>query len=110
LARDLLNESGSVFLQIGDENLHHIREIIDEIFGVNNFCGVIAYRTTTGKAAAFLDSTFDFLLWYCKDLNKVKFHQSFISRAPQDDENLRWLELASGDRRRMKEQEIIFQN
>ena len=48
LAKELLNESGSVFVQISDENIHHIKEILDEVFGAKNFCGIIAFQKTRG--------------------------------------------------------------
>ena len=99
-ARDLLADSGSIFVQISDENLHRVRQTLDEVFGPENFCSVIGFMTTTGKAAGLLDSTFDFLLWYAKDRDHAVFHQTYVSRGPDDDQNLRWVELASGVRRR----------
>jgi adenine-specific DNA-methyltransferase len=92
LARELLSPSGSAFVQIGDENVHHVREVMDGIFGSENFCGFIAFRTTTGKAGARLDSTFDFLLWYAKQIELTRFRHPYVSRGPEDDENLRWIE------------------
>jgi adenine-specific DNA-methyltransferase len=108
VARELLTPSGSVFVQIGDENVHHVRELMDETFGPENFCAVIAFRTTTGKAGALVDSTFDFLLWYAKDTQVVYFNKVFVPRRPKDDQNLRWVELADGERRRMTEEEVAF--
>ncbi len=81
VARELLHPSGSVFVQISDENLHHVRELMDEVFGAENFCVVIAYRTTTGKGSANLDSTFDFVLWYAKDKNLLRYHPSLRAGA-----------------------------
>ena len=75
VARDLLTESGSVFVQIGDENVHRVRAVMDEVFGEANFCSLIAFETTTGQTSAFLAQNNDFLLWYAKDLEKTKFHQ-----------------------------------
>ncbi|MFS4438704.1 site-specific DNA-methyltransferase [Paracoccaceae bacterium GXU_MW_L88] len=72
LARELLTESGSVFVQISDENLHLVRDILDEIFGKANFCGLISYRTTGGQSAALLSGSVDFLLWYGRDKKKVR--------------------------------------
>jgi adenine-specific DNA-methyltransferase len=106
LARELLASRGSIFLQISDENLHHVREVLDEVFGPENFCSLIAFRTTTGKASAYLDSTSDFLLWYAKDKPLAKFKPPFIARSPQEDENLRWIELPTGERRRMSNDEV----
>ncbi len=76
LARDLLHPSGSVFVQISDENLHHVREIMDEVFGAENFCGLIAFRTTGGQSTSLLSTSTDFLVWYAKDKKQAKstFH------------------------------------
>ena len=75
VARDLLTESGSVFVQIGDENVHRVRALMDEVFGEENSCSLIAFETTTGQTSAFMAQNNDFLLWYAKDLGKTKFHQ-----------------------------------
>ena len=75
VARDLLTESGSVFVQIGDENVHKVRALMDEVFGEANCCSLIAFETTTGQTSAFMAQNNDFLLWYAKDLGKTKFHQ-----------------------------------
>jgi adenine-specific DNA-methyltransferase len=76
LARELLSDSGSVFVQISDENLHHVREILDEMFGAENLCGLISYRTTGGQSSALLSGSVDYLVWYAKDkaLAKGKYH------------------------------------
>jgi adenine-specific DNA-methyltransferase len=72
LARDLLHPSGSVFVQISDENLHHVRELMDEIFGEHNFCGLISFRTTGGQSAALLSTSTDFLLWYAREKDRAR--------------------------------------
>ena len=64
VARELLTESGSIFVQIGDENVHLVRAVMDEVFGSKNFVAEIAYRTTTGRGSVALDRVFDLLLWY----------------------------------------------
>jgi len=76
LCRELLHPSGSVFVQISDENLHHVREVMDEVLGTENFCGLIAFRTTGGQSTSLLSTSTDFLLWYAKDkdLARSKFH------------------------------------
>ena len=68
VARDLLTDSGSVFVQIGDENVHRVRALMDEIFGENNFCAIISFSKTTGLGAKLLPSRYDFLVWFAKDL------------------------------------------
>ena len=84
LARELLHESGSVFVQISDENVHHVREICDEVFGVKNFCGLIAFKTTGGQAAKLLSTVCDYLVWYCKDIPRVKNRKLFQDRVGPD--------------------------
>ena len=66
VARDLLTESGSVFVQIGDENVHRVRAVMDEVFGEDNFVSQIAYQTTTGATSEFLATVDNFLLWFAK--------------------------------------------
>ncbi len=75
VARDLLSESGSIFIQISDENLHRVRALMDEVFGETNFCSLIAFETTTGQTSAYLAQNNDFLLWYGKDASRTKFRQ-----------------------------------
>ncbi len=85
LARELLTESGSVFVQISDENLHHIRELMDEIFGTQNFQSLITYRTGSGFVSKTLKTTSDFILWYAKDASEVKFRRLFQEKFSGDD-------------------------
>ncbi|HEU0167481.1 MAG TPA: DNA methyltransferase, partial [Chloroflexota bacterium] len=85
VARDLLSDSGSIFVQIGDENVHRVRALMDEVFGESNFVSQVVYRTTTGKASAALDSTRDFVLWFAKDLSRLKFRAQYFARRPSDD-------------------------
>ena len=73
LARELLTESGSIFLQISDDNLHHVREVMDDVFGASNSCGLIAFRTTGGQSSSLLSSSTDFLLWYAKSRDHARF-------------------------------------
>lgn len=73
LARELLNESGSVFVQISDENLHHVREIMDEVFGENNFLGQVVIQKTGGFTKKTLSLVEDYVVWYARDKEKVKY-------------------------------------
>ena len=75
VARDLLTESGSVFVQIGDENVHRVRALMDEVFGEENFCRLITFVKTTGQTDNLLASVSDYLVWYARDRSKVKFRQ-----------------------------------
>src|SRR5579864_3289770 len=67
VARDLLSSSGSVFVQIGDENLHLIRSVLDEIFGIDNFCSCISFAKTVGATSELLPGTLDYVLWYSRN-------------------------------------------
>ena len=80
LARELLTESGSCFVQISDENLHRVRLIMDEVFGEGNFVVAIKFSKTAGLGGKFLDETFDYLLWYAKSRDPVKFRRPYLMR------------------------------
>jgi len=80
LAKELLHESGSVFVQISDENVHHVRELVDEVFGASNFCNQIKYQTTTARTASTLSNISDYLLLYAKDKNVLKFNRLFVHK------------------------------
>ena len=80
LAKELLNESGSVFVQISDENVHRVREIMDEVFESSNFVGQIAFQKTGGLISDYLVRTIDYLIWYGKNRNKTKWNPLFEFR------------------------------
>jgi adenine-specific DNA-methyltransferase len=80
LARELLHESGSVFVQISDDNLHHTREILDEIYGAKNHVCIVNFVKRTSATADVLSQVNDYLLWYAKDREKVKYRQLFLSK------------------------------
>jgi adenine-specific DNA-methyltransferase len=109
LAKELLNETGSVFVQISDENVHFIRNVLDEVFGLANFCSEIVFRKTTGKGSQLLDTTNDYIIWYAKDRNRVKYRATFELRSIADEENLRLVQLDDGRRRRLTTGEIESQ-
>jgi adenine-specific DNA-methyltransferase len=71
VARDLLAESGSIFVQIGDENVHIARGLLDEVFGAKNSGGMVCFSTTGGQSNDLLPSVFDYILWYAKDRTQV---------------------------------------
>jgi adenine-specific DNA-methyltransferase len=85
IARDLLTESGSIFVQISDENVHHVREVLDEVFGAENFIKIIPYVTTSFQADNLLPNIFNFLIWYAKDITKVKYRQLYKSKLLGDE-------------------------
>ena len=80
VARDLLTKSGSIFVQIGDENVHRVRAVMDEIFGEENFIAQIPFAKTTGYATNFLTGICDYILWYGKNREQTKFRQPFFAK------------------------------
>ena len=106
MARELLADTGSMFVQISDENLHRVRCIMDEIFGSDQFRALIPYRTTTGKASSGLDVTCDFVIWYSKS-DQCRVNQLFTPRGPEEDENLRHIEWSDGSRASTRDVSVI---
>ncbi len=107
LAKDLLDESGSVFVQISDENVHHVRELMDEIFGNANYCSTIIFKTTAGKGSKGLDKINDFAIWYAKDSTKVKYRQLFGARDEESDNSrYSWIELRDGSSKKLNEKQL----
>lgn len=80
LARELLSETGSVFVQISDENVHHVRELMDEVLGSSNFISMIAYRTSGSLGADVVSGIYDIMVWYWKCIDKSKVNPLFINR------------------------------
>lgn len=80
LARDLLTDSGSIFVQIGDENVHRVRALMDEVFGEENFIAVITVLTTTSSSNQYIDTVSDFILWYSKSNINMKYRQLFFEK------------------------------
>lgn len=81
VARDLLAESGSVFVQIGDENVHRLRSVMDEVFGDENFISQITLTKTTSATNEFLAGVSDFILWYARDKVRLKYRQLYREKA-----------------------------
>jgi adenine-specific DNA-methyltransferase len=80
LARELLTESGSVFVQISDENLHHVREMMDETFGVDNFISNIAFAKTSGQTSELVSNVADYIVWYGKSKSHIKFRTLYSEK------------------------------
>jgi adenine-specific DNA-methyltransferase len=107
LAKDLLHESGSCFVQISDENVHHIRELMDEVFGTANFCGMILYKKTGYAETTLLSSLVDYVLWYGKDKQKTKFRALYRMKSLEtvDTRFFDSVELFDGTRRQLTSEE-----
>ncbi|MGO9177043.1 MAG: site-specific DNA-methyltransferase [Desulfobaccales bacterium] len=107
LAKELLTESGSVFVQMGDENAHLSRALLDDVFGIDNFISEIVFYKTSGKGGSYLDAVFDRLLWYAKDKASLKYFQLYMPKPSHTlEEQYTLLELSGGTVRNMTEDEI----
>jgi adenine-specific DNA-methyltransferase len=100
LAKELLHESGSVFVQISDENVHHVREVMGEIFGPDNFIAEIAFRTTSSLGGDFIGKSFDFVVWYGKNKEKTRNRKLFKPRGYEDDVGGRYSRVELPDKSR----------
>ncbi len=105
LARELLTDSGSCFVQISDENLHHVRELMDEVFEVGNFVSIITVKKTGGLMQSFLPMVADYIIWYGKDKNKLKWNQLYSEKIAGKDSDYQHVELPDGTRRRLNRDE-----
>ena len=100
LARELLHPSGSIFVQMSDTNLHHVREVMDEVFGAECFVSQISFQTTSGSQTRTLATLGDFLLWYARDPERLKVRKLFEEQPVVLGEgNARWVLLPDGSYR-----------
>jgi adenine-specific DNA-methyltransferase len=105
-AKDLLTDSGSIFVQIGDENVHLVRAMMDEVFGSENCCAQIAFQKTGGFSPSLLSSVYDYLLRYARDRTTVKFRKLFRDRPiSMLAGGYPWVE-EDGSRRRLRSDEL----
>ncbi len=107
VARDLLHESGSVFVQIGDENVHRVRAVMDEIYGESNFISSISIQKTTAQASALLANVSDHLIVYARDRERTKFRQLYTekSRGGRGSGEYVWIRMPDGSERTMSRDE-----
>ena len=103
VARDLLTDSGSIFVQIGDENVHRVRAVMEEVFGETNFVSQIAFQTTTGRANATLAAASNYLLWFAKNADTLKFRSPLLpkSSGASTEQVYRLIRKPDGDWRRL---------
>ena len=110
LGKSLLAEVGSCFVQIGDRNVHRVRELLDEVFGADNFVSEIILQKTTGQDEGFLDNTCDFVLWYAKNHGMLKYRQLFIEKSlggkGANLSQFRYVDLSDETRRTLSDEEI----
>ncbi len=107
ISRELLTESGSCFVQINGENQHLIRIVMDEVFGSQNFISFIPFRKKTMPLGSkYIEEMHDYLVWYGKDKEQLKYHQLYQKQDVQGDIHWGWLESSDGKRRKMTSEEI----
>lgn len=107
VARDLLTETGSLFVQISVENVHLVRALLDEVFGSENSVELIAYRTKNmSLGGTLLEGICDYLIWYAKDKSKVKYRRLFQRTETDGDSHWNRVILPDGSKRTMTREEI----
>jgi adenine-specific DNA-methyltransferase len=107
VARELLTETGSIYLQIGDENVHVVRCILDEVFGSENFCCEIIFKKSSTRTSELLTTTSDYIIWFAKDRARVKFRKLYWNKALDDDLAAEYTQVINdvGERRPLSNQE-----
>ena len=103
LMRELLSPSGSIFVQIGDEHVHRVRAVLDEVFGEASFVSQITFKKTGGQSASAVANVTDFILWYARDRSKLKYRPLYSRKVPGEEgaTNYEWVEVSHGVRRPM---------
>ena len=111
VARELLTESGSVFVQIGDENVHLVRCVLDEVFGAENWVSTITVQKTGGLGTSSLRNVADYILWYSRDIEQFKYRQLYRSKQIGEGHGsgarYDMLELSNGLQRRLTREEQL---
>lgn len=105
LTHELLHESGSVFVQISDENLHRVKAILDEIFGAENFVSCINFQTMTPLESGHLETVFDYIVWYSKDIKKLKYRNLYREKQLDGNAEFKFINLSPGYREATKEEQ-----
>jgi adenine-specific DNA-methyltransferase len=105
VGRDLLHETGSIFVQIGDQNVHRVRATLDEIFGEENCCAQITVVKTAGQTSELIAGTADYILWYAKARHLTKFRNPLTDKGLETDKSgvYRWVRDADGRTRPLAE-------
>ncbi|MBE6094355.1 MAG: site-specific DNA-methyltransferase [Schwartzia succinivorans] len=108
LARELLADTGSVFVQISDENVHRVRCICDEVFGADNYVSIISFQKTGSLAGNLLNNTSDYIVWYAKNKSSIKYHQLYLERKKGDTslDRYDYIELNNGTIKHLSRKQI----
>ncbi|MBX7215123.1 MAG: site-specific DNA-methyltransferase [Thermoflexales bacterium] len=108
MMRELLADTGSIFVQISDENLHRVRMVLDEVFGAANFASLISFKTTQSAGASTLDTSCDYVVWYAKEITAVRWQPLFkiLRRGEKGATRYSFVEdLDTGETRRIDDEE-----
>ena len=109
VARELLADTGSIFVQISDENAHLLRNVLDDVFGRENFLSEITFKKTSSASGNLLSTVADYLMWYSRDAGKVKYRQLFTPKrlGAAGADQYSWADVGdSGERRRLSREEL----
>ena len=104
-ARDLLTESGSIFVQIGDENVHRVRALMDEVFGEENFVSMLAFRTHSALGVKYIATPFDYIIWFSKNIDSLKYRDLYVEKEKGIGTQYQYIEELDGTRRSMSKHE-----
>lgn len=107
MARELLTESGSIFMQISDENLHLVRSLMDEVFGSENFFALVTFKKTSPLGSVGLAGVSDYIIWYAKDKERIKYRQLYEDKGLGSGSMYKSVELSNGERRQMTKEEQL---
>lgn len=111
VARDLLTDSGSVFVQIGDENIHRVRALMDEVFGEENFVSLISFKKTTTLTSEYLSNNFDYIVCFAKNRELMKYRSILVDKGYESDLSFySYVQEADGSRRRLQAGEVSDPN
>ena len=105
VARDLLTESGSIFVQIGDENVHRVRAVMDEVFGEGNFVSMVSFRTHSPLGVKYLPNPQDYILWFGRNKGALKFRNLWLDKPLGSGTQYQYVQQADGARRTMSASE-----
>ncbi|HUY32322.1 MAG TPA: site-specific DNA-methyltransferase [Pirellulales bacterium] len=97
VARDLLTDSGSIFVQIGDENVHRVRAVMDEVFGDKNFISLITTKKSGGMGQEYIDNISDYIVWYAKDATSAKYRAAYNEKDLREGAGARYRSVQSVD-------------
>jgi adenine-specific DNA-methyltransferase len=107
IAKELLTESGSCFVQISDENVHLVRNLMDEVFGSENYINQIVFQKTGYLGSDFLDSTYDYIIWYSKKKESIKYRQLYTERDNKALLRYNYLELQNGESIKLTKEQML---